>query len=148
MATLVGLQNDFMKALSELLELEYDASEAYKMALEKIENQEYKKVLTTFFEDHNRHIKDISNFINASSHEAPPGPDNTKQWLVKGKVFLANLVNDESVLGAMDSNEEDTNTAYERMCGREDLPDEAKKFLSLAYEDEKRHKSWLDQNKS
>ena len=58
--------------------------------------------------------------------------------------MLANLVSDEAILGAIHSNELDTNTAYSRMCEREDVWESAREVLKRGLEDEKRHKAWIE----
>jgi hypothetical protein len=62
--------------------------------------------------------------------EPPTGPSVGKQWLTKGKVVLANLIGDGTILSAMLSNEVDTNTAYERINDRTDKWGDAKRLLS------------------
>jgi hypothetical protein len=52
MATLVGTQTDFSQAIKELLELDYDAVDAYKAAIERLNNLEYITMLTSFMNDH------------------------------------------------------------------------------------------------
>ena len=42
MATNVGNQNKFIDAIKELIELDYDAVDTYKLAIEKLKNLEYK----------------------------------------------------------------------------------------------------------
>lgn len=44
MATLVGTQKNFADALKALIELDYDAIEAYKAAIDRLENENYKNV--------------------------------------------------------------------------------------------------------
>ncbi|OAQ22089.1 hypothetical protein K457DRAFT_131499 [Linnemannia elongata AG-77] len=57
MVTLVGTQEDFLKALTELIELDYDAVEAYQAAIERIKDPVYKENLEEFQQDHKRHIQ-------------------------------------------------------------------------------------------
>jgi hypothetical protein len=45
----------------------------------------------------------------------------------------------------MNSNEIDTNTAYERMCLREDMWEDSAKLLESFLQDERRHKLWLEE---
>jgi len=146
MVTLVGTQGNFEDALKELIELDYDAVEAYEAAINRVDNQEYKAKLREFMEDHRRHIAEISELLKKHNIDAPQGPSLTKQWLTKGKVVLANLVGDDTILTAMKSNEIDTNTAYERMADREDLWDEARPLILRGLEDERRHKAWLEEH--
>ena len=67
-----------------------------------------------------------------------------KQLLTKGKVILANMVGDDTILRAMKSNEIDTNTAYERMNGRKDIWPDAQDIIKRGLQDEKMHKEWLE----
>lgn len=144
MVTLVGLQINFLSAVQSLLELEYDAVEAYETAIDRLNNLAYKKKLQEFKADHDRHIVELTKLIKKHDEEAPKGP-STKQWLTKGKVILANLVSDEAILRAMRSNEIDTNAAYDRISDYEEMWFDAKDFVNRAFNDEKRHKAWLDE---
>lgn len=143
MVTLVGTQSNFVDALKQLLELEYDAREAYEAALNRLQNTSYKNKLEEFKNDHVRHIQEIS-YLLARHHETYAGAPSAKQWLAKGKVVLANLVGDDAILIAMRSNEIDTNYAYERMMEYDDIWAEAKPILKRGFEDEKKHKAWLE----
>lgn len=144
MTTFVGNQSTFAKALQELVELEYDAVEAYEAAINRLENAEYKQQLTFFKEDHLRHIKDISHLLKSHGEDAPDSPSALKQWLTKGKVVIGNLMGDHMILTAMKSNEIDTNTAYERLQEREDQWMDARSLITQGLEDERRHKRWLE----
>lgn len=142
MTTLVGNQTSFTDAVQELLELDYDAVEAYEAAINRVENSTYKSKLSEFKMDHQRHITELSALLRKHNAEVPTGP-SAKQWLTQGKVVLANLMGDAAILRAMVTNEEDTNVAYARMQGREDIWADAKDILRRGLEDEKRHKNWL-----
>ncbi len=143
MSTLVGKQSEFKKALQELLELDYDAIEAYEAAINRIKDNVFKSKLNDFKMDHQNHIVAISSLLRSHNEEVPTGPDS-KQWLTKGKVVLAGLMGDKAILSAMLTNEEDTNTAYERMLGRQDVWNEARTVLENGLQDERRHKNWLE----
>lgn len=145
MVTLVGTQTDFAEAIKELIELDFDAVEAYEAAIHRLDNQDYKDKLADFKKDHQRHTQELTQLLEKRNiSDIPTGPSAVKQWLTKGKVVLANIVGDAAVLAAMSSNEVDTNTAYERMNTREDVWEEAKSTLKRGLEDEKRHKTWLE----
>ncbi|MDF2964955.1 MAG: hypothetical protein K0Q51_343 [Rickettsiaceae bacterium] len=143
MVTLVGLQTTFTSAVLDLIELEYDAKEAYEAAINRLENQVYVKQLQEFLADHERHIKELTKLVENHDETAPKGPSG-KQWLTKGKVMLGNLISDEAILRAMRSNEIDTNAAYDRMADYDDIWPDAKDFVARAFADEKRHKAWFD----
>lgn len=44
------------------------------------------------------------------------------------------------------TNEEDTNTAYERTRNHDEIWSDATEILNAGYSDEKRHKRWIEEN--
>jgi rubrerythrin len=145
MVTMVGKQHAFGEAMIALLELEYDALEAYETALERISTP-YKNELTAFTSEHRRHISELTRLLTEHQQpNIPTGPSGGKHLLTKGKVVLGSLVGDKAILMAMHSNEEDTNTAYERMVSRTDKWPDAEIMINQALNDEKKHKAWLEQ---
>jgi rubrerythrin len=146
MVSFVGRQADFASALKEAVELEYDAAEAYDVAIARIESDNFKEVLRSFCADHRRHIEKLSELLKNHDEEAPTGPDNSKRLLVKGKTVLGALLGDTSILRAINSNEIDTNAAYERLSLYEDIWDEAVQIVHDFLQDERRHKKWLEEH--
>jgi rubrerythrin len=145
MATMVGTQKSFTQAIKELVELDYDTLGAYESAINNLENPEYNKKFEEFKLDHQRHITELSAFLSRCNETAPSGPDNMKKVLVKGKVELASLFGDQNILSAMLSNEEDTNTAYERINARigESADKEIAKIIASGLADERKHRDWI-----
>jgi hypothetical protein len=45
----------------------------------------------------------------------------------------------------MKTNEDDTNTAYERACARNDVTPELQLLLRRNLNDERRHRTWIEQ---
>jgi len=145
MVTFVGNQGTFGEALKELVELEYAAVEAYVAAIDRLDNIDYKQKLKAFQSEHERHIKEVSDVLDRKNEAPPQGPNLGKELITKGKVILTNMVGDRTILRAMRSNEEDTNTAYECMNAREDIWPEARDVLKKGLRDEVKHKAWLTQ---
>lgn len=145
MVTKVGLQSDYIAALKDLIELDYDAVEAYESAIEKLDNKKHQDALKTFKEDHERHIKELTQHLQKMGESYPTGP-SAKSILTKGKVFLANIMGDKQILYAMQSNEEDTNKAYERMQEYEEIEGELKQILERGLKDEKHHYEYLKES--
>jgi hypothetical protein len=54
-------------------------------------------------------------------------------------------VGDRAILRAMKTNEDDTNTAYERATGRADLTPTIRDVLTRALADERRHRQYIEQ---
>ncbi len=145
MVTFVGTQGDFADAIKDLIELDFDAIEAYDAAINRIENQSYRDKLIEFKGDHERHVRELSALLKKHNEEAPTGPSIGKQWITKGKTILANLIGDRTILVAMRSNEVDTNTAYERVYHHEGKWEDADDILKRGLKDERRHKAWLEE---
>ena len=143
MTTLVWTQEHFHDALYELCELDYDAIEAYEAAINRLDNADYRTKLTEFKNDHQRHVQELTSLLKSHQAKVPDGPSD-KQLLAQGKVVLANMFGDEAILKAMLSNEVDTNTAYERVNSHKNKWPDSAEILSRGWNDEKRHKQWLD----
>lgn len=144
MTTFVGTQSSFVDATKDLVELDYDAVEAYEAAINRLENADARERLAIFKGDHERHIQELTTLLKNHGEEAPSAPSVGKQWLAKGKVVLANIIGDSLIIKAMISNVEDTNQAYERMNKRIDKWQDADDILKRGLEDERRHKNWLE----
>lgn len=144
MVTTVGLETDFITAIKDLIELDYDAIAAYEAAIERIDSEDYKNTLSSFKRDHEKHIEGLSAFLQNKGESAPTGP-SAKSYLTQGKVILANLIGDRSILRAMRSNEIDTNTAYGRINNYEDISMGIKGLLKQGLRDERRHLGWLEE---
>lgn len=140
MATRVGTEDNPVDMLKHLLSLEYDAIDAYSAAIERIDNDTWKAQLSSFRSDHERHTRELTPLIRSMGGN-PPTDSGGKAILTVGKVRLANLMGDEAILKAMRSNEDDTNTAYERALAK--CPPEACDMLERGLEDERRHREWI-----
>lgn len=144
MATMVGSETSLIKLLNDLIELDYDAIEAYKAAIARVDDLNDRGQLASFLEDHQRHVDDLGPLVRELGGE-PAEAGDLKQILTKGKVVIGGLLGDRIVLEAMKSNETDTNTAYERAVGRRDLPANVRAVLARNLADERRHRAWIVQ---
>jgi uncharacterized protein (TIGR02284 family) len=147
MATTVGTQQDMNELLVRLVELDYDAIEAYDSAIQRLEDAECKRMLTEFREDHRRHTQDLGSILKESGQRVPTS-GGAKSLLTKGKVVLGGLAGDKAILQAMKSNEDDTNKAYERAVNTQGLPARVKDVLQRNLGDERRHREWIVQRLS
>lgn len=143
MVTTVGTQNDYGDLLKALLKLEHDAIAAYETTLDKLESLSAKENIQGFLDDHHRHVRDLK-ALAADAGVAPSDDGSMKEMLTTGKVQLASLMGDGAVIGAMRSNEEDTVTAYQRAKDHEGLEPRAREVFSQAYQDEVRHRDWME----
>lgn len=141
MITKVGMQSDFLDALTDLIELEYDAVEAYQAAINRLRNDHIKQQFDEFMRDHQRHIQECSDYLRRQGREAPQSA-SAKSIITQGKVVIADIMGDNAILRAIRSNEIDTNTAYERMT--QFAPQDCAEMMRRAHEDEKRHRNWIE----
>lgn len=143
MVTTVGLQDEPIDLLNALITLDYDAAEAYRAAISRLERPEYQNRLSDFLADHVRHTTELSALVRQLGGTPPEGP-GAKSLMTTGKVAMANIAGDVAILRAMLSNEGDTNTAYERATEHTNLPENASALVAGNLSDERRHKVWLE----
>ncbi len=144
MATMVGTQKEIHSLLNALIELDYDAIEAYRAAVDRLANEEDRVQMRTFMGDHERHVRDLTTVVTSMGQQVSKGPD-LKSILTKGKVVLGGLMGDRAILMAMKTNEDDTNVAYERAVARRELPSHVLDLLRGNLDDERRHRAWIEQ---
>jgi uncharacterized protein (TIGR02284 family) len=144
MATTIGKETNLVDMLNHLIELDFDAVSAYQAAIDRLDDQQGKTKLREFMQDHERHTQELSSIVNHMGG-SPPTKGDFKAVLTKGKVVIGQIAGDLGILKAMHSNEEDTNTAYERASERKDLPENIRVVLQRNLSDERRHKAWIEQ---
>lgn len=140
MVTTVGTEDDKLEMLQNLIKLDHAAAEAYQAAIDRLDNQAYRQQLAEFKADHMRHIQELSPIVRAMGGEVPDS-GGAKETLTQGKVAMSSIMGDDAILRAMKSNENDTNTAYERAV--ENAPAEARDVVTRALADERRHCNWI-----
>jgi uncharacterized protein (TIGR02284 family) len=142
MATMIGTERNLVKCLVDLIELDYDAVEAYEAAIARLDDAASRPTMASFKDDHLRHIADLGRFVRQMGGDVPNKGD-FKRVLTKGKVVIGEILGDRGVLMAMKSNEDDTNEAYERAAARNDATPEVKQVLDRNLADERRHRAWI-----
>lgn len=136
-----------IEKLNDLIELDFDAIEAYRAAIERLGNPAYKQRLEEFCKDHERHTQNLAALVMKHGGKASRGPD-VKRFLTKGKVVIADLVGDDhAILLAMRANEEVTNKRYELALNvNTDMDAETRSTLEANLGDERRHREWISEH--
>jgi uncharacterized protein (TIGR02284 family) len=147
MATMTGKEGNPLHMLYKLIELDYDAIEAYDAALVRIDDSVSKSALAGFRADHERHVRELGGVLRGMGFD-PPQKGDYKRVLTKGKVILGNVAGDRGILLAMKTNEDDTNHAYERAITRADLTPDVRQIIERNLADERRHRTWIEQRLS
>jgi uncharacterized protein (TIGR02284 family) len=142
MATTIGTETNLADMLTDLIQLDCDAAYAYRAAIERLENAGFRLILTAFRQDHLRHVDELGEHLSAIG-KTPPADGDIKSFLTQGKVMLGGLVGDKAILQAMQSNEDDTNTAYERAVRHREVGPQLRAILQRAVDDERRHRDWI-----
>jgi rubrerythrin len=142
MGTMVGTETTLIGFVNNLIELDFNTIEAYKGAIERVDDVNARRKFASFIEDHQRHIDDLTAFLRDMKHE-PAEQGDLKRALAKGKVMIRGLLGAQSLLEALKSIELDTNRAYERAIERAEIPDRLRVLLKKSLVDEQRHLSWI-----
>ena len=143
MGTMVAKNEDLTKLMNDLIALDYDAIEAYAAAIERLGTVSDKDQLARFMQDHRQHVIDLSALVRDFG-EQPPTEADYKKVLTKGRVVLAGLIDNDAILWAMKSNEDDTNRAYERAVQFQGVPERILAVFQKNLADERRHRDWIE----
>lgn len=144
MVTTVGTETDFIDMLNNLIRLDFDAIDAYEAAVERLERRGDAEQLRAFQADHQRHTREMAAIVRDLGGK-PATAGGAKSMLTSGKVLLADLIGDRAILRAMKTNEDDTNTAYERAIRHGGMTPAANEVLQRNLSDERRHRSWIEE---
>jgi uncharacterized protein (TIGR02284 family) len=142
MVTTVGTETTLESLLEDLVQLDYDAADAYEAAINRLQEARFRDRLREFRGDHLRHIDELGELLRKMGR-TPPQQGDMKSYLAQGKVVMGGLMGDKAILQAMRTNEADTNTAYERAVAFHGLSTETHQILQRGLQDERRHCEWI-----
>jgi rubrerythrin len=127
--------------LNDLLQSDHDAVQAYAIAIEQLGEPEYRRTLERFREDHERHIRELTELIRAHGGiplELPHVPTG----MFKAAVQRAGaLGGDWATLLAFKANERQVRDRY-REAACQGHPEDVADMLGRAAADEARHYVW------
>src|SRR5919202_1596817 len=103
MVTTVGTESTLEGLLEDLIQLDYDAADAYQAAIDRVENAGWRTTLASFKEDHLRHTRELGEALSGMGR-TPPKEGDLKAVLTQGKVIIAGLAGDDDILEAMRTN--------------------------------------------
>lgn len=134
---------DLAKKLYKLAQLDIDAVNAYEQALKNIEHAGIHTQISTFRDDHVRHINELSVVIRTLGSEPPERTLDIKGVLIAGFTVIRSAMGTEGALKAMQGNEKLTNSTYADALSW-DLTPEIRTLLEKNYADEKRHLEYIN----
>ncbi len=136
-------RDTIVRELNDLIHLDFDAASAYESAIEHIENESLRQRLDTFHADHDRHTRLLADAVRRFEG-MPANAGDFRKVLTKGKVLLASLGSDATILDALRANAEQTNAGYEKaiqtLASEPTLAD----LLRANMDDARRQRQWLD----
>ena len=127
-----------IELLNDLIQLDYDAVQAYKQAIEKIDDVAARTDLESFQADPERHIADLSQAVRMMGGEPEKVGRDLKGVLLEGLTALRSVTGTLGALRAMRMNEKLTNRSYERALEVKQLGT-ARDVVLRNREDERRH---------
>lgn len=135
-------EDQLVAELNDLLQLDYDAVQAYRLAISLLSNPEYKSQLRDFRADHERHIDELSRLV-ANHGGVPVEMPHLPTGVFKLAVQAAGRAGgDKGVLLAFKANERQVRDKYRRAAEKRQPPEVAV-ILSRAAGDESLHYSWV-----
>jgi len=140
---MLSSESELVASLNRLIVTDYDAIEAYEAAIFRLSNGEDQATLRLFLEDHRRHIEKLTALVRQSGGFAVDHAD-LRRLVTKGKVVIGGFMGDDAVLGAMYSNENETNDAYSRASTSRAFAPPVRLALAHFLDDEVRHREWLE----
>lgn len=135
---------DVIDKLNNLIQLDIDAAHAYGQALSQVQEPELKQRLTSFQEDHQRHITDLSQEVRRLGGSPADYSKDFKGYLIEGFTALRSVTGTDGALNAMEQNEVLTNQKYSDAVTW-DLPLSIKAVIEKNAGDEEMHLQFLRQ---
>ncbi|AUX27281.1 uncharacterized protein SOCEGT47_078650 [Sorangium cellulosum] len=128
-----------LEQITGLILLDMAAAEAYRVASDVCKAPEIKKQLEAFRQDHERHVRELSDALGT----ALPEEADDRGLCIRRYTELS-AREDRTALVAMRGNEELTNDAYASALAS-DLPAEVRRMVEANWQDERRHIRWINE---
>jgi uncharacterized protein (TIGR02284 family) len=133
--------NRIIDKLNDLIALDIDAVNAYEAAIRRIDTTFLREPLRQFQSDHERHIRDLSEFVISFGGKPRERPD-VKGFFLQAFTAVSSMMGDEAALHAMQGNERLTNRTYEAAL-EEIWPESVRAVIEQNYRDEQRHLAFV-----
>ncbi|MGE4232376.1 MAG: DUF2383 domain-containing protein [Bacteriovoracia bacterium] len=134
---------ELIKKLNSLIQLDVDAIHAYDQAIDKIDIPSIRDKLSEFKTDHERHVTDLSRCVKDLDGKPIEFSRDFKGFVIEGMTALRGFLGTEGALKAMKTNENLTNSTYEKALSW-DLPEDARSLIEQNFDDEKRHLKYIE----
>ncbi len=130
--------HEIVEKLNDLIALDIDAVNAYEAAIGRMNVPVLRERLRQFQQDHERHIRELSQAVMFYAGEPRQRPD-AKGYILKGFTSITAAMGDEAALRAMHANEQLTTRTYQKALEKQDWPADVATLIARNYADEQRH---------
>ena len=124
--------------LNKLIQLDFDASKTYLLALEHCDDVEVRADLQAFLRDHERHVMELTSIVRDLGGTPIELHRDFKGALLEGMTRLRSRSGTLGALRAMRTNEKFTNRAYDK-ASSEYMPPLGQAIVMENLADERRH---------
>ena len=138
---------EIVDKLTDLAQLDYDAVQCYKQALDEVDDSEVRQKFMQFQRDHQEHIRNLNSAITELGGEPYEPSSSAMGLLTEGFTAVRSKIGTNGALHAMETNEKLTNKRYGEAV-KMDMPAHAKEVLRRHLEDEKGHLHYIQQSLS
>lgn len=133
---------ELIKALSDLVQLEINATYSYKHAIKRIEDKIIREHLTKFLKEHHGHIDLLSKEIRDFGGQPPDLSRDFKGLVMGSLTVLRNVSGFKGALKALKDTEDLMNRRYGKEVAR-NIPPSTKKIITQCITDEKSHLEYI-----
>ncbi len=140
-------RGELIDKLKSLFHLDVDAVHSYNQAIKNMDESDYRQQLSRFRDDHERHVRDISERIRALGDTPPDYSRDFKGFFLEGFAAIRSSTGTEGALNAIRSSEQITNHTYGDAVNW-DVDSDTKSLIQKNFEDERRHLQWVEQTLS
>jgi rubrerythrin len=130
--------------LNDLLQLDRDAVQAYKLAETGLKSEEHRATIARFRGDHERHIEELTRLIEHRGGRAASLPHMSSSPFKLAAQGLGDLGSDTAVLLAFKSNERLSRDKYQRAANA-GYPADAQAVVQRGADDESAHYAWVQE---
>ena len=138
-------EKNLIEALSNLVQLDIDAVQAYDQALKEIDDPIIRDRLHKFQDDHRNHISGLSKKIEALGGQPPKYSQDIKGYVIEAFAAIRSFTGLKGALAAMKTIEEITNRYYGEVVSW-DAPSAVKEALRTSFSEEKVHLDYITSN--
>lgn len=136
--------DEIIDDLNDLIQLDFDAVQAYTQAIDEIDVPTIRDELMHFRTDHDRHVTGLTSIVRRYGGRPVEQSRDFKGFLIEGLTAVRSKMGTENALNAMRSNEQLTNREYQEAV-RKDYPMDILSELEANFADEQRHLQYIEQ---